>query len=380
MRRPLKEREPNDRVGVAGDVGTPGRRTRAPARAAANRSDRGGCRARPGFRAAGAVAARGSRDRPLLGRPDGRIRSQPHGPRPGPPRARRIRGTRARTTSLGRLLAGRPARRRVGRGRCRSGCRRCSGCRRASGGPTVLRRVPTDSRRRPAAGGSTSSATTGAARSPWQWPPPGRTWCGASSSSPRRTGRSTWCGPGTSRFWGSSRRRCSRSPAGPWFAAMFRYAWRTGRAPAGLVDGVRVRLRAPERVHAMAGYYRAAVRRRAQRQGSGEPSARAERSLVVWGTEDPPMPLRVGESVVSDLGQVNDPATVRMVTLPGVGHWPLEEVPGLVVPLVVDFLRPLTGSGAHPIRGSARRHRAVPTCGPARARRDCRFAAGSAAG
>ena len=67
--------------------------------------------------------------------------------------------------------------------------------------------------------------------------------------------------------------------------------------------------------------------RAASPDGSSEPMARAERSLVVWGTDDPPMPLRVGESVVTDLGLVNDPATVRMVTLPGVGHWPLEEAP-----------------------------------------------------
>jgi pimeloyl-ACP methyl ester carboxylesterase len=106
---------------------------------------------------------------------------------------------------------------------------------------------------------------------------------------------------------------------------------------------------APDRVRAMTGYYRAAVRRR---RGSGSdsdsdsradsgagPTVRAERSLVVWGTDDPPMPLRVGESVVSDLGRVNDPASVRMVTLPGVGHWPLDEVPDVVVPLIADFLR-----------------------------------------
>jgi pimeloyl-ACP methyl ester carboxylesterase len=51
------------------------------------------------------------------------------------------------------------------------------------------------------------------------------------------------------------------------------------------------------------------------------------------------MPLRVGESVVTDLGRVADPASVRMVTLPGVGHWPVEEVPDVVVPLLADFLR-----------------------------------------
>ncbi|HSP36802.1 MAG TPA: alpha/beta hydrolase [Frankiaceae bacterium] len=121
--------------------------------------------------------------------------------------------------------------------------------------------------------------------------------------------------------------------------AMFRYAWKSGRPPQAMVDGYAEAYRAPERVRAMAGYYRAAVRRRRSPDGTKDPSVRAERSLVVWGTDDPPMPLRVGESVVTDLGRVNDPATVRMVTLPGVGHWPLEEVPEIVLPLIADFLR-----------------------------------------
>lgn len=121
--------------------------------------------------------------------------------------------------------------------------------------------------------------------------------------------------------------------------AMFRYAWKTGRPPEELVEAYATAYEAPERVRAMAGYYRAAVRRRRPVDGTSAPSARAERSLVVWGTEDPPMPMRVGEAVVSDLGLVNDPATVRMVTLPGVGHWPLEELPGVVVPLLADFVR-----------------------------------------
>jgi haloacetate dehalogenase len=123
---------------------------------------------------------------------------------------------------------------------------------------------------------------------------------------------------------------------------MFRYAWKTGRPPRALVEAYADAYSAPERVRAMVGYYRAAVRRSAKRDGAdtdAEPSAQAERSLVVWGTDDPPMPLRVGESVVSDLGRVNDPASVQMVTLPGVGHWPLDEVPDVTVPLVADFLR-----------------------------------------
>lgn len=125
----------------------------------------------------------------------------------------------------------------------------------------------------------------------------------------------------------------------PMVRGMFRYAWKTGRPSAELVESYAAAYAAPERVRAMAGYYRAAVRRRRSPDETADPSVRAEHSLVVWGTNDPPMPLSVGESVVSDLGLVNDPATVRMVTLPGVGHWPLEEVPDVVVPLLADFVR-----------------------------------------
>jgi haloacetate dehalogenase len=124
---------------------------------------------------------------------------------------------------------------------------------------------------------------------------------------------------------------------------MFGYAWKTGRPPETLVNEYARAYAAPERVRAMAGFYRAAVRHRGGRRQEGEsgpnPSLAPERSLVVWGTNDPPMPLRVGESVVTDLGRVADPASVRMVTLPGVGHWPVEEVPDVVVPLLADFLR-----------------------------------------
>jgi haloacetate dehalogenase len=120
--------------------------------------------------------------------------------------------------------------------------------------------------------------------------------------------------------------------------AMFRYAWRTGRLPTERIGQYAEAYAAPERVRAMAGYYRAAVRRRS-RDGERAPAARPTRSLVIWGTDDPPMPLGVGEAVVSDLGAVVDPATVRMVTLPGVGHWPVEEVPDVVIPLIADFVR-----------------------------------------
>jgi haloacetate dehalogenase len=91
-----------------------------------------------------------------------------------------------------------------------------------------------------------------------------------------------------------------------------------------------------ERYPAMLAYYRAAVRGRIARgsTGSGLPKVKVERALVVWGTEDPPMPLHVGEAVVRDLGPV-----ATMLTLPGIGHYPHEEAPGVVLPAVAEFLR-----------------------------------------
>jgi len=104
------------------------------------------------------------------------------------------------------------------------------------------------------------------------------------------------------------------------------------------------------RVRAMLGYYRAAVRprvragvvRAARKVGVGSggyrtaappPPVSADEHLVVWGAADPVLPVSVGESVVRDLG-----ARTAMVTLPGVGHFVLEEAPELVVPVVTEFL------------------------------------------
>lgn len=99
-----------------------------------------------------------------------------------------------------------------------------------------------------------------------------------------------------------------------------------------------------ERWSAMLAYYRAAVRPRVgraltgllrgEKPRSGLPKVKVERALVVWGTDDPPLPLHVGESVVRDLGP-----EATMVTVPGVGHWPHEEAPDVVLPAIAEFLR-----------------------------------------
>jgi pimeloyl-ACP methyl ester carboxylesterase len=94
----------------------------------------------------------------------------------------------------------------------------------------------------------------------------------------------------------------------------------------------------PARVAAMLGYYRAATRPRLaaalrRDRPAGRPRVQAERMLVLWGARDPVLPISTGESVVRDLG----PDCV-MVTVPGAGHFVVEEAPEVVADVLVDFL------------------------------------------
>jgi haloacetate dehalogenase len=126
-----------------------------------------------------------------------------------------------------------------------------------------------------------------------------------------------------------------------------RYGW---RSPDPISADLRERYTEayadPARRSAMLGYYRAAVRSRLWRLArsavpGGDASsvrppspARAEASLVIWGADDPMMPLPVGESVVRDLGP-----SARLVVLPGVGHFSVDEAPELVTRVIAEFLR-----------------------------------------
>ena len=95
----------------------------------------------------------------------------------------------------------------------------------------------------------------------------------------------------------------------------------------------------PAKVAAMLGYYRATVRPRlkaALRLGppvAGPPPIRAEKMLVFWGAADVFLPISVGESIVKDLG-----STCDMVTIPGAGHFVVEEAPEVVRETLVAFL------------------------------------------
>jgi len=148
---------------------------------------------------------------------------------------------------------------------------------------------------------------------------------------------------------------------------LFRLAWRQGSVREDVRAHYREAYSDPERVEAMLGYYRASVRHRVTAgagkagrtvlhapsaiagavtsrgemfkaatagKANAEPRIHCERHLVVWGAEDPVMPISVGEAVCREM---RDPFT--MITLPKVGHWPHEELPDYVVGAVADFLR-----------------------------------------
>jgi haloacetate dehalogenase len=127
---------------------------------------------------------------------------------------------------------------------------------------------------------------------------------------------------------------------------MFRFAWK-GPTPLepDVLEHYVAAYTSPDRVGAMLGYYRAATRPRVAKLvtsliGGGSAPAvpstkvQVERALVVWGADDPSVRLPDGESVVQDLG-----SAASMLTVPGVGHWPHEEAPDVVVPAVAEFLR-----------------------------------------
>jgi haloacetate dehalogenase len=121
--------------------------------------------------------------------------------------------------------------------------------------------------------------------------------------------------------------------------AMLAFAW---KAPTPLSAESRAEYAAaytmPGAVRAMLGYYRAATRPRIaaalrRERLAGPPRVHAEKMLVLWGALDPVLPVSTGESVVSDLG----PDCV-MVTVPGAGHFVIEEAPEVVADVLVDFL------------------------------------------
>lgn len=63
------------------------------------------------------------------------------------------------------------------------------------------------------------------------------------------------------------------------------------------------------------------------------PDVATQETMVLWGAADPVLPLSTGEAVVRDLGP-----TCRMVTVPGAGHFVIEEASDVVADVLVEFL------------------------------------------
>ena len=86
------------------------------------------------------------------------------------------------------------------------------------------------------------------------------------------------------------------------------------------------------RSRAMLGYYRAAVRPRLVGRATPVPPALVDAAIVLWGALDPVLPVSTGEAVVKDLG----PST-RLTTVPGAGHFVVEEAPEVVTEVLQSF-------------------------------------------
>ncbi len=126
---------------------------------------------------------------------------------------------------------------------------------------------------------------------------------------------------------------------------MLRLGWKAPEPPDDRVVRGYVDAYAPrERWQAMLAYYRGVARPWLRRLlttpgRDGGPPGRpprvdVDRRLVVWGALDPALPLAVGQATAHDLGS----GTV-LVTVPGAGHFVVEEAPDVVVPVVAGFLR-----------------------------------------
>lgn len=128
-----------------------------------------------------------------------------------------------------------------------------------------------------------------------------------------------------------------------------RHGWRAPGGPpeALLEEAAQAYASSRSQVGAVLAYYRSASRSAwslSGPRGLDLPDVAPQRTLVGWGAEDPVLPLRVGEAVVRDvqrgvLAAGGDPSSVSMLTVPGAGHFVVDEAPEVVVPAVAAFFR-----------------------------------------
>lgn len=115
---------------------------------------------------------------------------------------------------------------------------------------------------------------------------------------------------------------------------MLRAAWRSDTV---LDPEVRAEYRAAytgrAAVRAMLGYYRAAARPVVRGRRDLLPPVTTDGVVVLWGALDPVLPISTGETVVRDLGP-----SAQMVTVPGSGHFVLEEAPEVTGDVLVAAL------------------------------------------
>ncbi len=119
--------------------------------------------------------------------------------------------------------------------------------------------------------------------------------------------------------------------------AAYHRAWKSPTPPdPARVDADAAAYAGADRTAGMLAYYRASAR--AARTPA--PDVVVDRALVVWGADDPALPVRIGEAVVKDLGRAGtDPTHVRMIVANGAGHFVLEEAADVVLPAITAFLR-----------------------------------------
>jgi pimeloyl-ACP methyl ester carboxylesterase len=124
----------------------------------------------------------------------------------------------------------------------------------------------------------------------------------------------------------------------------FRLGWRSSTPlDAASLAEYRAAYTTPSVRQAMLGYYRAAARPRAARllravarrskAHTPAPHIAVDKALVLWGALDRTLPISTGEAIVRDLG-----ADCVMVTVPGAGHFVVEEAPDVVTDVLLDFL------------------------------------------